>query len=76
MEQLYGAVREVLADLPVQRCAVAVAARLASLSSGQPDVPAVRAGASMHPSCVGSTDGLAGDTRAAFSTGASADASV
>ena len=76
MEQLYDAVREVLADLPVQRCAGAVAARLASLSSGQPDVPAVRAGASMLPSCVGSTDGLGGDTSAASATGASADAGV
>ena len=62
MEQMYDAVREVLADLPVQRCAVAVAARLTSISSGQPDVPSRRTGASMDPVRADSTDGLGGET--------------
>lgn len=72
VEQMYDAVREVLADLPVQRCAGAVAARLASISSGQPDVPARRTGASVDPGGAGLTDGSGGGTSPASASGVSA----
>ena len=71
VEQMYDAVLEVLADLPVQRCAGAVAARLASISLGQPDVFESPTGASVGPMGVELTGGPGGDTFPTSASGAS-----